>query len=93
MAGMDHGAAVSDLSSSAASEPASGSQDTQHSQNACTCLGSCCCAAPIASPEPAREAFVFTFIDAPPAEYPDVAAPSIEREYAHPFANGPPAQA
>lgn len=93
MSGMDHGTAVGDLSSSASSELGSGSQDTQHSQNACTCLGSCCCAAPIASPEPAREAFVFTLVDAPPAEYPDVAAPSVEREYAHPFANGPPAQA
>jgi hypothetical protein len=88
MAGMDHGAAVDGVSGSTPS-----GQDAQHDQNACTCLGSCCCAASVASPAPAREAFVFTFVDVPPAQYPEAAAPSIERDYAHPFANGPPAQA
>jgi hypothetical protein len=87
MAGMDHGAA------GAATSTSSRSQDTQHGPNACTCLGSCCCAAPVAAPAAPRDAFVVALIDAPPADYPEVAAPSFEREYAHPFANGPPAQA
>lgn len=89
MAGMDHGTAVDEAVASTSSGP----QDTQPSQNACTCLGSCCCAPSVAPLAPAPEAFVVTYIDVRPAEYPETSKPRVERAYAHPFANGPPAQA
>jgi hypothetical protein len=72
--------------------PASSETDgTQRGPKACTCLGQCCCGAPVAPPAPGHEILVAATIDVPAHEHADVSTPVTHRAHAHPFAHGPPA--
>ena len=63
---------------------------SHHSPASCTCLGSCCCAAPVAAPASPIELADEIIVAIPVAEYASVASPVIHRAYSLPFANGPP---
>ncbi|HEY4129839.1 MAG TPA: hypothetical protein VGM50_04450 [Gemmatimonadaceae bacterium] len=60
---------------------------------ACSCLGSCCCCAPVSGPI-ANVAFIDVEIVAShPLAYAEVPPPNFARTYAQPYPNGPPARA
>jgi hypothetical protein len=70
---------------------ASAHGDTSHDDSAgCTCLGLCCCAAPIAAPTGSVDISKTIVLTRSPAAFADVASPIVRRAYAHPFAHGPP---
>jgi hypothetical protein len=56
----------------------------------CSCLGACCSAAPVVPSEPAVDIVAHYTAIAARRVGNAVAAPSVERPYARPFANGPP---
>jgi hypothetical protein len=60
--------------------------------NACSCLGSCCCCAPVSGPI-ANVAFIEVEVVAThPLAHAEVPAPNFARTYAQPYPNGPPAR-
>ena len=67
-----------------------GAPTEHHGQHACTCLGACCCAAPVALPATNVESPVITTVDHAPIRVADVAVVPAIRPHSLPFANGPP---
>jgi len=88
----EHSAHASHAGHMAHGSPASVPGDKSHHGSAnCTCLGSCCCAAPVATPASSIELAGAILVDVPPARRPHVERPVVHRAYSLPFANGPPA--
>jgi hypothetical protein len=67
-----------------------GAPADQHGKHACTCLGACCCAAPVAVPATSVEAPLVASLEAAPISLSDVSIVPALRPHSLPFANGPP---
>jgi hypothetical protein len=63
----------------------------KHGHTGCTCLGTSCCASSVAAPAAVHASLAIAVVDVPAREYAEVIAPRIHRDFAHPFASGPPA--
>jgi hypothetical protein len=63
----------------------------QHGNHGCTCLGACCCAAPVASPAGRIDVPTVATVDAAaPIGDRDARVAVVLRPHSLPFANGPP---
>ena len=67
-----------------------GAPADQHGKHACTCLGACCCAPPVAVPSIRIDAPLVASVDAAPIGIVDVSVVPALRPHSLPFANGPP---
>ncbi len=90
MAGMADGVHVAPGATTAQSSDEHSGQSGHQSGDCCTCFGMCCCATTLIAPARATDLPRPVVVDAAVATYPDVAAPTVRRAHALPFANGPP---
>jgi hypothetical protein len=62
----------------------------KQSSKACTCLGQCCSAPPVAIPSIPTEFVAARIVDVRVITFGDFTTPVARRAYSLPFANGPP---
>jgi len=67
-----------------------GAPADQHGKHACTCLGACCCAVPVAVAATRIDVPAFATVDVAPIRDPDARVAVALRPHSLPFANGPP---
>jgi hypothetical protein len=63
---------------------------SHHRSTDCTCLGTCCCAAPAGIPTRSIELPDAVVVVEAAVDYADATSPIVQRAHSHPFANGPP---
>jgi hypothetical protein len=63
---------------------------SHHRPTDCTCLGTCCCAAPAAVPTRSVKLPNVVVVAERAVDFADAASPIVQRAYSRPFANGPP---
>jgi hypothetical protein len=67
-----------------------GAPSDQHSKHACTCLGACCCAVPVAVVANHIDVPALRTVNAAPIRNDDARVAVALRPHSLPFANGPP---